>query len=209
MQKSTGTYEQTEGSSDVSASAEELAFDLDAVRIEPLDKKHNRGAFVCTHQTLQNYCRNNARKNNDAFMVRVFVACYDKSNDVIGYYYLALTSYKFAQNVGQATPLDERSYSKFRRVESVPAVYLGMIGVHSDLQRRGIGGLLMMDAIQRTAKIAQHAGLYALTLDALDEGVAAYYREKFEFQAFKEGTNGLEMFLPIRSIMAALSPAAI
>ncbi|WP_058187069.1 GNAT family N-acetyltransferase [Terracidiphilus gabretensis] len=204
MQKSTGADNSTKEPALVSASQEELAFNLDAIRIEPLSSEHRRGAFVCTNQTIQNYCRNNARKNNDAFMVRVFVACYGTSQDVIGYYYLSLTSYKLGAKDESALHLDNTSDAKFERVEAVPAVYLGMIGIHADYQSRGIGKLLMMDAIQRTAKIAQHAGLYALTLDALDRKVATYYKDKFGFQTFKEGDTGLEMFLPIKTIMDAV-----
>lgn len=204
MQKSTGPNEHAKGHASVSSRSEELAFNLDAVRVEPLDPKHNRGAFVCTNSTIQNYCRNNARKNNDAYMVRVFVACYGTSMDVLGYYYLALTSYKIGEGTGTIKHLDAASDHKFQRVEAVPAVYLGMIGVHSGYQNLGIGRLMILDAVQRTAKIAQHAGLYALTLDALDEGVAGYYRDKFGFQAFKAGTTGLEMFLPIQTILEAL-----
>lgn len=204
MQKSTGADNQVNEPTLVSASQAELAFNLDEIRIEPLVDEHQRGAFACTNRTIQNYCRNNARKNNDAFMVRVFVACYGESRDVVGYYYLSLTSYKIGAKAEPVLHLDNTSDTKFERVEAVPAVYLGMIGVHTDYQRKGIGKLLMMDAIQRTAKIAQHAGLYALTLDALDENVAIYYKDQFGFQTFKEGNTGLEMFLPIKTIMDAV-----
>lgn len=181
MQESTRTNSQTETASHNRDQTDD-AFSLEAIRIEPLDKSHDRGAFVCTNTTIQNYCRNNARRNNDAYMVRVFVACQGESRSVLGYYYLALTSYKISEK-----NLDETANKKFERVEAVPAVYLGMIGVHAEYQRRGIGKQLMRDAIERTAQIAQHAGLYALTLDALEETVAAYYREQFGFQTFKAG----------------------
>jgi hypothetical protein len=193
-----------EGASLVSASPEKLEFDLDSIHIKPIAKQHKRGAFVCKVPTIQNYCINNVRRDNDRYMVRAFVACQGDCLDVLGYYYLALTSYTFRGD--DAKHLDDASDSKFGNHESVPAVYLGMIGVHDNFQKMGIGSLMMIDAIQRTAKIAQHAGLYALTLDANDEGVAAYYRDKFEFQSFKEGKNGLEMFLPIQIILKSFPP---
>jgi hypothetical protein len=56
----------------------------------------------------------------------------------------------------------------------------------------------MEDAMVRVASIADLAGTYALTLDALDEGLVAYYRQ-FGFESFKEGT-GLEMYLPLLRI---------
>ena len=170
--------------------------DITNVKIEPLRREHQRGAFLCTNQTIQNYCRNNARRDNDAYKVRVYVACEEGSLDVLGYHYLSLTSYK----VGR---LDDSADKKFERVDAVPAVYLGMIGVHDHVVRQGIGKLLMRDAMLRVVSIADLAGTYALTLDALDEELVAYYRDQFGFQSFKAG-SGLEMFLPLLTIKAAL-----
>jgi ribosomal protein S18 acetylase RimI-like enzyme len=103
----------------------------------------------------------------------------------------------------QLGKLDDRADKKFERVDAVPSVYLGMIGVHSDCARMGIGKLLMEDAMVRVASIADLAGTYALTLDALDEQLVVYYRQ-FGFESFKGG-NGLEMFLPLLTIQAALT----
>jgi GNAT superfamily N-acetyltransferase len=173
-----------------------LPFDIANISIQPLRKEHQRGAFYCSNSTIQNYCQNNARRDHDAYKVRVYVACDRDSVDVLGYYYLSLTSY----TVGR---LDDRADAKFARVDAVPAVYLGMIGVHNQLARRGIGKLLMRDAMLQVVRIADLAGTYALTLDALDEELMVYYRDQFGFQSFKEG-SGLEMYLPLRTIKTAL-----
>lgn len=174
-----------------------MPIDISKIRVEPLRQEHKRGAFLCTNETIQNYCRNNARRDNDAYKVRAYVACDGDSLDVIGYYYLCLTSYE----VGQ---LDDIAEKKFNRVDAVPAVYLGMIGVHSEVSRQGIGKILMRDAMLRVVSIAELAGTYALALDALDETLVVYYREQFGFQSFKNG-NGLEMFLPLLTIKSALT----
>jgi ribosomal protein S18 acetylase RimI-like enzyme len=169
--------------------------DIAMIRVEPLRREHRRGAFLCSNQKIQNYCRNNAFRDNCAYKVRVYVACEGDSVDVIGYYYLCLTSYKLGK-------LDDRADDKFGRVNAVPAVYLGMIGVHTEFARQGIGKLLMRDALLRVVSIAELAGTYALALDALDENLVVYYRDQFGFLSFKEG-NGLEIFLPLMTIKAA------
>jgi predicted N-acetyltransferase YhbS len=125
-------------------------------------------------------------------MVRAFVACEADSVDVIGFYYLCLTSYELEA-------VDSTAAEKFQRVEAVPAVYLGMIATHTEYAKQGIGKLLMKDAIRRTLTIAENAGTYALALDALDETLVAYYETQFGFQRFKEG--GLEMFLPLTTML--------
>ena len=125
-------------------------------------------------------------------MVRAFVACEVNSVNVIGFYYLCLTSYELEE-------VDSKAAEKFERVKAVPAVYLGMIAAHTDYAKQGIGKLLMKDAIGRTLAIAENAGTYALALDALDETLVAYYETQFGFQRFKEG--GLEMFLPLTTML--------
>ena len=128
-------------------------------------------------------------------MVRVFVACEGESLDVLGFYYLCLSSYELGE-------MDQTADEKFKRVKAVPAVYLGMIAAHTDHPRQGIGRLLMKDAIQRTLNIAENAGTYALALDALDESLVTYYQEQFGFLKFKDG--GLEMFLPLKTIQESI-----
>jgi len=129
-------------------------------------------------------------------MIRAFVACEGELLDVIGYYYLCLSSYELGE-------VDEKAAKKFQRVDAVPAVYLGMIGVSEGHTRLGVGKLLMRDAFARTLVIADNAGTYALTLDALDESLVTYYQNNFGFQRFKEG--GLELFLPLKTIQIAIS----
>ena len=128
------------------------------------------------------------------------MACDGDCQDVIGYYYLNLTSYRIGT-------IDDPADDKFERVKAIPAVYLGMIGVHSDCQRIGIGKLLMRDAMFRTIQIAELAGTYGLTLDALDQTLADYYSQ-FGFQVFKDPNkekDGIEMFLPLKTIQAAIA----
>ena len=167
------------------------------IRIEPLrPDDHKRRGFCCSVQKIQNYCQNNIHKQHDAYQVRAYVACDGDSLDIVGFYYLCLTSYELGE-------IDDKADKKFERVEAVPAVYLGMIAVHNDYVGCGLGKMLMADAMRMTAEIAERAGTYALALDALDQSLVEYYK-KFDFQTFKQGETGLEMFLPIKTILAAL-----
>jgi hypothetical protein len=62
--------------------------------------------------------------------------------------------------------------------------------------------------LHTTTEIADRAGTYALTLDALNEKLVEYYK-KFDFQTFKQGETGLEMFLPLKSIQAAIAASEL
>jgi predicted GNAT family N-acyltransferase len=166
------------------------------VRIEPLVSSHERGAFTCkSTPKIQNYCRNNAWKEHDLYKVRVYVAVLPSTKKVVGFYSLVLTSLN-PKKVSQAAK------DKFARVEAVPAIYLGMIGVSDECAGGKVGAELLRDAIEKSLQISEIAGAYALALDALDEEVAELYA-KFDFEPFVEGE--LKMFLALNVARDAAS----
>lgn len=164
-----------------------------AVCIEPLDRDHDRGAFSCEVDPITNFLKNNARKDHDAYKVRVFVACEAGSKKVIGFYSLVLSA---------LTPsvVSDEADKKFGRVNAVPVIYLAMIGRDESTVRRGVGQALMEDAFERALAISEHAGAYALALDALNDRVAQIY-EGFGFEKFIDGE--LKMFIPLRTLREA------
>ncbi|MCK1641920.1 hypothetical protein IVA95_31325 [Bradyrhizobium sp. 157] len=169
------------------------------IEIQPLDSLHERGAFCCASTPkIQNYCRNNARKDHDAYKVRVYVAIAPGTKRVLGFYTLTLKS---------LVPEDvsETAKEKFSRVAAVPAIYLAMIGVTDECAGGGIGKQLIAHAIQQSLEISEIAGAFALALDALDEEVAELYA-KHDFERFAAGE--LQMFLPLSVARASLEGGA-
>lgn len=170
-----------------------MSFDIEQVRVEPLNGAHQLDKFPCSSEPIQNFCRGGLRAANDCYAVKAFVATHDGDPRIVGYYYLCLSTISHDD-------LGREKEGDFLHLEAIPTVYLGMLGVDQRLMRRGIGRLLMADALARVAAISQHAGTYALTLDAVDEDAATYYVEKFDFQRF--APDGLKMFLEIKTILA-------
>jgi GNAT superfamily N-acetyltransferase len=165
-----------------------------AVNIEPLDQTHDLGAFCCASTSkIQNYCRNNVKKDHKLYKARAYVAVAPENKKVLGYYTLVLKSLVPAD-------VSETAQNKFERVASVPAIYLGMIGVTDECAGGGIGKKLMAHAIQKALEISELAGAFALALDALDEEVAALYTA-VGFELFTAGK--LQMFLPLSVARAA------
>jgi GNAT superfamily N-acetyltransferase len=165
-----------------------------AVDIEPLDQNHDRGAFSCASTPkIQNYCRNNAKRDHDLYKVRVYVAVAPGTKKVLGYYSLVLKSLV-------PSDVSQTAQDKFERVASVPAIYLAMIGVTDECAGGGIGKRLMAHAIRKALEISELAGAFALALDAFDEEVAALY-SVVGFEFFTAGK--LQMFLPLSVARAA------
>jgi hypothetical protein len=68
--------------------------------------------------------------------------------------------------------------------------------------KRRIGTHLLLHAFERVEAISKSAGVWALTLDAVDEQAAVYY-ERFDFKR-SSPTDELEMYLPLGTILTLL-----
>jgi ribosomal protein S18 acetylase RimI-like enzyme len=147
----------------------ERAF-LTRVRIEPLDRvKHDRAAFSCGDERLDNYLKSTAARQQDDEHARINVACLDDSFVVIGYY--ALNAHSI-----DASSLPEADRKKLPAYPTISAVYLSKIGVHADHQGLGLGSHLMGDVFRRCVDAATIVGAHFIVLDALNEGAARLYR---------------------------------
>ena len=86
----------------------------------------------------------------------------------------------------------------------IPGVRLGRLAVHKIYQGKGLGELLLVDALIRARRIYAEAGGIGLFVDALDEQTADYYR-RFGFEAAPD--NPLLLFIPTQNqIKTALHP---
>ena len=77
-----------------------------------------------------------------------------------------------------------------RRIRSVR---FGRLAVDARHHGKGLGELLLMDALHRAQRIQVEAGGVGLFVDAIDERAAGYY-QRFGFQCAPD--NALLLFLP-------------
>lgn len=80
---------------------------------------------------------------------------------------------------------------------SVPAITLARLAVSIDVQGRGLGEHMLVEAMQRALESAEHIGGWALFVDAKDEKSAAFYA-KYGFIA--QPSDPLTLFIPLASI---------
>lgn len=169
--------------------------------IEPLDpSRHDRAAFSCGIEQVDNYFRKTANKLAQAGNVRVFVLT-DPDGELIGFY---------ATN---AHAIHYRDLpDKFRRDRPrhghIPAAYISMIGVDLRHQGRGFGGDLLVDCLRRIASAAEDIGIRVVLLDVLDCGDPALTERRKTLYASYGFTplpsNDLRMFLPMSEVYALL-----
>lgn len=165
---------------------------LPDIVIEPLDPSHDRGAFCCGNDIIDQWCRERATTEHNKYRTRVFVGRAPDSQRVLGFYSLSVRSLapKTLLGIGFGN-------------RDIPGIYLAMLGVCERSSGTGIGGALMIDAFRRALRVAEEAGTYCLWLTAVDEAKAEWYSRK-QFLRIEEG---LEMYLPLDTIRDAFAAA--
>ena len=162
--------------------------------IEPFDpEKHDRAAFSCGVEQVDNYFQKTANKLAKADNVRLYVMATSESV-VIGFYALNAHSVHY----GDLPTKYARSRPAYG---SIPAAYISMIGRNQRFRGGGYGGDLLVDALRRIAAAADAIGIAVVMLDVLDCGEpdrVARRKMLYESYGFQSlPSNPLRLFLPI------------
>jgi GNAT superfamily N-acetyltransferase len=136
------------------------------VRIEPRSAKHDRSQFSSGSDLLDRYFREQASQDAKRRIATCFVAVSAKDQDVAGYYTLTATGIALSEMAQAIT-------KKLPRYPVVPAVLMGRLAVERRYQRQGLGGILLADALMRTARA--EFGVFAIVVDAKDDRAQRFY----------------------------------
>lgn len=154
------------------------------MQIVPLTGSHNRQEFDSGRHELNDWLQRVARQHQEKGLSKTFVATDEGVPDrIYGYYALTLAE------------LENRHLPEARRKKlprRIPAVRLGRLAVHKQYHGKGLGELLLVDALTRARRIYTEAGGIGLFVDAIDEQAAGYYL-RFGFAAAPD--NPLLLFL--------------
>jgi GNAT superfamily N-acetyltransferase len=156
---------------------------------EPLGKMHDRAAFSCGSEALDNYLKRQAGQDVAKRVAVCFVLTPD-GKTVAGYYTLS-------QYAVDLVELPAETARKLPKYPEVPATLLGRLAVSEEFRKQGLGEFLLMDALYRCLQQSRHVASAAVLVDAKDEAARCFY-EHFEFVALPGISNRL--FLPMRTI---------
>ena len=159
------------------------------VTVEPLDSHHDRASFSCGEPALDGYLRRQAAQDAQRRIAQVFVAAGERTGEIIGYYTLSAASFE----------KDRLPSELARRLPHypVPAVVIGRrLAVDRGHQGRGVGELLLLDAIRRVVRASDMVGVYAVVVNAKNDRAFAFY-ERYGFRSFPSMARRL--FLPLRT----------
>lgn len=159
--------------------------------IRPLGPDHDRAAFSCGEESLDDYLKTRARKEHDLGFCAAFVLSPAATPArVAGYYTLSALSIELAG-------IPEALRKRFPRYPLVPATLLGRLARSLDYRGQDLGEMLLMDALDRAHRAAESVGSHAVVVDPLSEGARRFY-EKYGFVALAGG--GSRLYLPMATV---------
>jgi GNAT superfamily N-acetyltransferase len=143
--------------------------------IAPLDKGHDRKQFACGQPELDDWFQRRASQDDKRNIARVFVAT-DDDLGVVGFYSLSsftLTLEDLPEGIGRKLP----------RYDAIPAALIGRLARDVKVRGRGVGELLLADAIRRILGASRSVAVFAIVVEAKDAAASAFY-EGFGFLPF-------------------------
>jgi predicted GNAT family N-acyltransferase len=159
-------------------------------RVEALGKQHDRSGFTCGSEPLDTYLKVQAGQDARKRVAAIFVLCERASNRVVGFYSLSAISV----DIGS---WPEDVVKKLPRYPVVPATLLGRLAIDRQLQGRGAGEYLLMDALHRSWQTSRQVASVAVVVDAKDRRAVEFYK-RYEFIPFADPP--IRLFLPMSVI---------
>ncbi len=142
-----------------------------SLAIEELDaRRHDRSGFDCGVDVLNRYLITLAGQHRTKGIATTFVLIdTDQPARVLGYYALSAASLAFEQ----LEPEHRRGLPAY----PIPAVRIGRLATTLSARGRGLGELLLQNAIKRILLARATLGVYAVVVEAKDVAAETFYRK--------------------------------
>ena len=146
--------------------------------------------FHCGKDLLDNYLKHQASQDIRKKLSVCFVLVDNDENQIKGYYTLSNNSISFDYVPESFKKIVPKSYT------SVPVTLLGRLAVDKKYTGKGIGKLLLIDALRKSYEISNVVGSFAVIVDPIDKEAKAFY---FKYGFILLPDSG-KMFLPMITI---------
>ena len=153
----------------------------DGFRLEPLRRQHPRKQFRCGQQQVEDWLATKALQNQQKHLSATRVLL-DPAGTIAGYYTLATGQVEFGDLPAEITKRLPR------RV--LPVAVLAWLGVASAHQGRGLGRLLLAQALGDCYQAGKTFAFLAVILDCINDAAKAFYRQ-WDFEELPGHTDRL------------------
>ena len=173
--------------------------DMPALTIAKFDKAlHHRSAFSCGFRPIDNFLKSSLSGQIKAGMAQAWIATAHDDPAVLGFYTLGAMAVR--ASLGPKT-------WQGAGVPDIPVIYIRAVAVRSDMQGKGLGTALLVDATGRCMCLAEQMGAAAIVLDVLDdehfERRRKFYAE-LGFRPLGDPDDPNRVFIPMADVRATL-----
>ena len=156
----------------------------------PLDPKQIKKEFACGNKILDNYIHHFAGQDLKRKLSACFVIVEEDTRIIQAYYTLSNNSIPLELVPETFSKKLPKSYS------GLPTTLIGRFAVDKKFQGKGIGKLLLIDALKRSYQASKTSASYAVVVDPVDSEAERFY-EKYGFIQLPDSGK---MFLPMKTI---------
>jgi predicted N-acetyltransferase YhbS len=165
------------------------------VLLERLDAHHDVSIFDSGNEVLDGWLRRHAIAAQRMDSARTFVAT--RNGRVVGYFSLTMGSML-------------RAEAPVKLVRAMPAYPVGMVllarlAVDQSQQGRGVGAMLLAEALRKAIPAGEVAAARLIVVDDVDEDAAAFY-QRYGFVRTPE--NPLRLYRRMKDVRASLDSSA-
>jgi predicted N-acetyltransferase YhbS len=165
------------------------------VLLERLDAHHDVSSFDSGNEVLDGWLRRHAIAAQRMDSARTFVAT--RNGRVVGYFSLTMGSML-------------RAEAPVKLVRGMPAYPVGMVllarlAVDQSQQGRGVGAMLLAEALRKAIAAGEVAAARLIVVDDVDEDAAAFY-QRYGFVRTPE--NPLRFYRRMKDVRASLDSSA-
>jgi predicted GNAT family N-acyltransferase len=159
-----------------------------AFAVEELDsKKHDRAGFDCGNEILNRYLKSLATQHRLKGIATTFVLIdSDHATRILGYYTLSAATLSFEK----LTDADRKGLPAY----PIPAVRIGRLAGAASARGRGLGEMLLQNAVKRILQARSTLGVYAVVVEAKGPLAEAFYR-KYGFRLCDAKSR--QLYLPL------------
>ena len=132
---------------------------------EPLNERHILDSFDSGVPLLDDWLRRRALMNQASGASRTFVLC--RGGFVIGYYALAAGGIASTEAPGRL---------RRNMPDPIPVTVLGRLAIDRHEQGKGLGALLLRDALTRVQRAAREMGIAGILVHAISDDAKRFYQ---------------------------------
>lgn len=162
--------------------------------IEPLDRTHDRAAFLCGIPALDRYLTHQVSQDMKKGLTVAYILREREGKAVLGYYTVSMSSI-------EVSGLPEELARKVP-YQTAPAALIGRLAAHENVHGQGLGGLLLGSALNRCLTASESIGAMGVFVDAKNDAARAFY----EHYGFIRLADEYRLFIPMKTVAQLIRP---